>query len=94
MHVQLDEALRGTRLRRERQLAYAVDAVGDLVVSRSGHGRILRECARELAGGGWVFPRQGKVTFYSGLLGAVADRSAVLAALEHALGVPLYAVDD
>lgn len=82
-------------VRKLQQFAYAVNKREKVIyVSKSGHGKILRMIddnnAEDFAGGGWVFAKQGKVTFYSGTLGPVeVDIDMVLSSFERLLSKPL-----
>jgi hypothetical protein len=42
--------------------------------------------------GGWLFPKQNKIAFYSGSLGHVSDQSGVANAINNHLGTYLRAV--
>ncbi len=54
------------------QLAFAVNLeTFDIIIGRSGHGKLLRGRDKRDWAGGWIFRGQGKITFYSGTLGSV-----------------------
>ena len=72
------------------QLAYAVDLEsGNILVGKSGHAKLVRGKNKHDFEGGWIFPRQNKVTFYSGFLGNVSNTDFVAYALSDALGIRL-----
>lgn len=95
--VEIDPMIAGDpkALRSAPQLAYAVNTVNmDIMVSRSGHGKLMRGRDKHDYEGGWIFPRQGKITFYSGTLGRVSDEHGVRQAIVQALGFPLHPTED
>ena len=87
--VRLDDALSKMsrdELQRVKQLAYVVDVdTLDILVGVSGHGKLTRGRSKHGLEGGWIFPTQDKLTFYSGTLGNVSDKSGVSVALSNAL---------
>lgn len=86
-------------IRSLQQFAYAVNKRKKVIyASKSGHGKILRmvddDNAEDFAGGGWVFAKQGKITFHSGLLGTVeVDKDEVTSAVERLLKKNLRIAD-
>ncbi|PIT88480.1 MAG: hypothetical protein COU29_01710 [Candidatus Magasanikbacteria bacterium CG10_big_fil_rev_8_21_14_0_10_36_32] len=86
--------LEGVNLKKIDQLAYAVNKDNFVVtVAKSGHGKMTRDKDRRDLEGGWIFPKQGKITFYSGTLGEVSDKENVRLAIELALGMNLRIAD-
>jgi hypothetical protein len=95
--VEIDPMIAGDpkTLRSAPQLAYAVNTTNmDILVSRSGHGKLMRGRDKHDYEGGWIFPKQGKITFYSGTLGRVYDEQGVRQAIVQALGFPLRPTED
>lgn len=80
--------------RTAQQLAFAVCHDNFTIrISKSGHGKITRGLDRHDFEGGWVFPRDRKITFYSGSLGEVrSNRQDVKDDISEYLGVHLRIV--
>lgn len=86
--------LEGINLKKIAQLAYIVDKDSFVVtINKSGHGKMTRGKDRRDLEGGWIFPKQGKITFDSGTLGEVGDKANVRSAIEMSLGMNLRAVE-
>jgi len=92
--ISVSPELQGVRLSRMPQLSFALNTkTGDLIIGRSGHGKLTRGADKHDYEGGWIFPPDNKVVFYSGTLGTVTDQDGVLSALESALGTSLEPTD-
>jgi hypothetical protein len=83
-------------LRKLVQVAFAVNhGSKKLVIDRSGHALMARKfnLDRSEYQGGWIFPRKGKITFYSGTLGHVDENmDAISNAISYFLGMALRGV--
>jgi hypothetical protein len=69
--------LDGREIRKLTQLAFAFNPESKrLIIDRSGHASMIRKfnLDRRDYQGGWLFPKQGKITFYSGTLGHVEEQ--------------------
>lgn len=74
--------------RKMKQLAYLVNNVDwTIILSTSGHATLQRDHVRGTGGGGWIFPLQQKISYYSGTAGHVKNTEAVKSALENYLGI-------
>jgi hypothetical protein len=77
------EVLSAKEISKLTQLAYAVNPESyTIIVSKSGHGKIMRNYDKHDFEGGWLFPLDKKITFYSGYLGEVSDKDKVKDAFE------------
>ncbi len=73
----------------EKTLAFAVDINNfKIIISRSGHGKLKRMFGDDLEGG-WIFPKNRKISWHSGTLGWVTDKDNVKKAIERKLGIYL-----
>ena len=90
----LDEELR--QLSRKElltipQLAYCVNnQTWEIFVNRSGHAKATRGKDRHDYSGGWVFPRDERITFNCGSLADVNNKEQVCNALSNALHLYLW----
>jgi hypothetical protein len=93
--VSVTSELQGVKLRRMQQLAFIVNKRNDeITIGRSGHGHLTRGKDAHDYEGGWIFPQDGKVVMYSGLLGHVWDKTGVANALGNHIGVHLLSTRD
>lgn len=78
-----------TNAKKQTQLAYAYNTNNEkIIISNQGHAAIVRGKDKSEFEGGWIFPKQGKIQFYSGSLGHVSkeNRESVKSAIENYLG--------
>lgn len=88
--VEISPELDGLNLKKIPQLAYAVNPeTFAIIISKSGHAKIMRSYDKHDFEGGWIFPVNGKISFYSGYLGEVKDKDNVKNAIETSLGLNL-----
>ncbi|MFC1678167.1 hypothetical protein ACFLZ9_00340 [Patescibacteria group bacterium] len=86
--VDISKNIRTEDIHQIPQLAYVVNPeTYKIIITRSGHAKTLRSYDKRDFQGGWIFPRQGKITFYSGTLGEAKDQDQIKWAIEGALGI-------
>jgi hypothetical protein len=62
--VRLSQELLNLNLKKIPQLAYAVNPeTFTVIISKSGHGKIMRSYDKHDFEGGWIFPPKGKISF-------------------------------
>jgi hypothetical protein len=81
-----------------KQIAFAVNPDNfNIVLSKSGHSTIMRKFGYDKHNfkGGWVFPSERKITFYSGILGKVSKKQQRLIAnaISNEFGISLRMVN-
>jgi len=86
-------AVKTNNIREEEQLTYVVNRTNfKISIERSGHAKVTRHLDKADYEGGWLFPRQEKITFNSGTFGMVTDKILVKHAIENALQLNLRSV--
>ena len=95
--VRLDSELNDD-IKNYKQIAFAVNLENfNIILSKSGHSTIMRKFGYDKRDfeGGWIFPGERKITFYSGTLGEVSkkQRQLIADAISNKLEINLRMVD-